>query len=117
MVIAQENVHRHQAMEALAKFSDPNGAAAIATRLAHGGDRALSSKLLKSMGPKVAEVPVAQLMLGTKDRDTRFAAVHVLAEIGTRQCIGALQQVGNFHKKDGPFVKAVTSALQACQGR
>lgn len=114
MVVSEPSPHRGQAMDALAKLKDENGAAAIATRLAHG-DHGHASKLLKGMGA-IAERGTLQ-MLGHKEAGARIEACHVLAVIGTRASITYLQQAVRLHPKDKRLASAAASAAKAIQSR
>ncbi len=113
---AVTNPNRHQSMTKLSKYKDAKAAVAIALRLNHLGDRNHAAKLLRDMGPAVAEPAVVQ-MLNSKDGGARHAAVHILRDIGTPASIKYLQFAANLHPKDKSFAKEILQAINSIQVR
>lgn len=80
---------RFEAMDALARVGDAAAAAAIAERLAIGQDRQRASAALRVMGPTAEQA--ARSGLNHDDVWVRIEACRVLAEVGTAECLTALE--------------------------
>ena len=120
MATLEQSQHRHQALDALARFpTDPMALPTIARRLAHFFDRGHARSVLEKIGAP-AEPAVLQV-LGTAGTDKGLIqeCCHVLQKIGTKQSCGTLQQlfiIANA-QKDRNLANLAQQTFQLCQTR
>lgn len=104
---------RKAAMEALARFPNPENAQAVAARLIEMSDRADAVKALDAMG-SVAE-PAVLTYLSDRDSWVRLEACKVLGKIGTTNSLPALEAFG---ANDQGFDRAESEkAIKAIRAR
>jgi S1-C subfamily serine protease/HEAT repeat protein len=102
------------AIEALAEMKSAEAAAAIAKRLPDVHDRTKATQALKAMEAKVAEKAVLPLVEST-DPFVRAEVIKVLADVGGRDSIAALEKLAN---EDNLFYSSLArQALEAIQDR
>ena len=104
---------RAAAMNALAALKDERGAVFVARRLGDFFDREKAAQALKAMGP-VAEKPILPTLNGA-DAPTRVAACGVLAAVGTKECLPALEQAAR--GPDRNVALAAADAVRAIRAR
>ena len=104
---------RVAAIETLTKYKPPTAIAPIAGQLADLQTRSAASAFLKAMGPAAEDAVLLQL--GSSDTWTRAAACEILAAIGTKQSIPALQKAGK--DKEWMVNKPADKALTAVKLR
>jgi HEAT repeat protein len=108
---------RHPALEQLAVWKDPTSVPAMAARLLIPEDRGVTRKALETMGP-VAEPEVVK-GLKYPDKGIVIECCNILAVIGTRSSVPALNQIGVVAQqtKQNDLLVAATRAIAACRTR